>query len=631
MRKKVFRGRGISLLLLLALVLGLLPAYSVFAAVTPVEMRISYKLDGVTSVGKGMPFGATFYFSFSDGGATTILENNLENAKVTVSASGIALSKKSFSLQQVDDTFDESVPQENPPSHYVYIPEQYMTNTGRSVATLKFTITWEDSSGGPTYRATGQKTITECVLDEGASSSEPEETSSLMLEGYTVSKQDLREGDQFDLTVTVRNNGQKTCNNVSVKMPSLDKITVNGRLSEQVIPSLDPGATAAVTFPMLCASSMTTGNVGIGLSLSSDEVQAKEATAYIYVTGTAEDETTSQPEDAGVKPVIILESYDYGGEAVQGGKEFELTMNFKNTSRTQSIENAVIKVSAVTNDTGAGGAFTPANSSSTFYVESLGPGQTIQEKITLLPKADAEPNSYSMQVSFDYVYGKTHQAANDSVTFSIPITQEDRFTISSADLYGPIYMGDSGYLSINYVNKGKSTVYNLSVELQGNFTSVDGTTMYIGNVNSGTGDSYDATLTPNEPGMLEGTAVFTYEDASGNQKTVEQPFSCEVIENTYVDPGFDPGMDPGMIPEEEQGFPVWGIVLIAAAGAGLAAVIVAVVLKKRRAKRRRLLEEMDDEDDFDPSQFALPYSGESPAAQQSEAEAPAAGEGEQKP
>ena len=630
MRKKVFRGRGISLLLLLALVLGLLPAYSVFAATEQVDVRISYKLDGVTSVGKGSPFGAVFYFDFLGNSPSA----GSEDAKVTVSASGIALSKKTFDLISPTELPEEfQLETSSTDVLAAYIPEQYMTNTGRSVATLKFTITWTNGSGSSsiTYRATGHKTITECVLDEGASSSEPEETSSLMLEGYTVSKQNLREGDKFDLTVTVRNNGQKTCNNVNVKMPSLDKITVNGRLSEQVIPSLDPGATAAVTFPMLCASSMTTGNVGIGLSLSSDEVQAKEATAYIYVTGTAEDETTSQPEDAGVKPVIILESYDYGGEAVQGGKEFELTMNFKNTSRTQSIENAVIKVSAVTNDTGAGGAFTPANSSSTFYVESLGPGQTIQEKITLLPKADAEPNSYSMQVSFDYVYGKTHQAANDSVTFSIPITQEDRFTISSADLYGPIYMGDSGYLSINYVNKGKSTVYNLSVELQGNFTSVDGTTMYIGNVNSGTGDSYDATLTPNEPGMLEGTAVFTYEDASGNQKTVEQPFSCEVIENTYVDPGFDPGMDPGMIPEEEQGFPVWGIVLIAAAGAGLAAVIVVVVLKKRRAKRRRLLEEMDDEDDFDPSQFALPYSGESPAAQQPEAEAPAAGEGEQKP
>ena len=62
-----------------------------------------------------------------------------------------------------------------------------------------------------------------------------------------------------------------------------------------------------------------------------------------------------------------------------------------------------------------------------------------------------------------------------------------------------------------------------------------------------------------------------------------------------------------------------------------AAVFLVVVVNILRAQLCRLLEEMDDEDVFDPSQFALPYSGESPAAQQPEEEAPAAGEGEQKP
>ena len=194
--------------------------------------------------------------------------------------------------------------------------------------------------------------------------------------------------------------------------------------------------------------------------------------------------------------MVILESYDYGGQAVLGGKEFELTMNFKNTSRTQSIENAVIKVSAVTNDAGAGAAFTPANSSSTFYIESIAPGQTAQEKITLLPKADAAPNSYSMQVSFDYVYGKDHTAANDTVTFSIPITQEDRFTVTLGEIYGPVMLGDSVYLSANYVNQGKSTIYNLSAEVEGNFTALDGSSTYIGNVESGTGDYIDMSISP---------------------------------------------------------------------------------------------------------------------------------------
>ena len=53
----------------------------------------------------------------------------------------------------------------------------------------------------------------------------------------------------------------------------------------------------------------------------------------------------------------------------------------------------------------------------------------------------------------------------------------------------------------------------------------------------------------------------------------------------------------------EGGFPVWGIVLIAVAGAGVIALIVVVVLKKRRAKRMHLLEELEDDGD---GEFVLP-------------------------
>ncbi|MEF2796056.1 MAG: hypothetical protein U0N62_11360, partial [Hydrogeniiclostridium sp.] len=169
-KKSLFTGGALALALALLMTIGLLPAVPAQAATETVDMRISYQLDGVSSVGKGMPFGATFYFAFLDGNAKGALENNISTAKVTVSASGIALSKKSFDLQEceIDELPEGIATTYNSPTHCVYIPEQYMTNTGRSVATLKFTITWESSSTN--YRATGQKTITECQLDEGATS-----------------------------------------------------------------------------------------------------------------------------------------------------------------------------------------------------------------------------------------------------------------------------------------------------------------------------------------------------------------------------------------------------------------------------------------------------------------------------
>ena len=378
MKKRKFAGGALALALALLLTLGLFPQFPVEAAYSNVEgVKITYQLDGVTSVAKGMPFGATFTFDFSNVSIAGDAPDHLPSpsgATVVVSASGVALSQKTFTLTDVERTEEDP----NGDKYSIYIPEQYMTNTGRSPATLKFTITWKDNDV-TTYRAYGQKTITECVVEEGTSSESPEEKSGLMVENYSVNKQDLREGNTFDLAITIKNNGQTACSNVAVVLPTLEQITVNGKLNAQVIASLPAGATATVTFPMICAASMTTGNISIPIAVSSDEVAEKTTNAFVYVTGTAgtESESPSSEQPVEMKPVIILESYDYGGQAVLGGKEFELTMNFKNTSRNQTIENAVIKVSSVTNDAGAGAAFPPANSSSPFSIEGIDSGQSV--------------------------------------------------------------------------------------------------------------------------------------------------------------------------------------------------------------------------------------------------------------
>ena len=94
--KKRSVSRGVpAILLTLLLVFGILPAQPSQAAET-IDMRVSYQLDGVRSVSKGMPFGAYFFFYLPGSYSPPA------DAKVTVSASGVALSKKSFTLQ---DTF----------------------------------------------------------------------------------------------------------------------------------------------------------------------------------------------------------------------------------------------------------------------------------------------------------------------------------------------------------------------------------------------------------------------------------------------------------------------------------------------------------------------------------------------
>ena len=64
-KKSLFTGGALALTLALLMTIGLLPAVPAQAAVNVENMKITYQLDNITSVGKGMPFGATFYFDFS--------------------------------------------------------------------------------------------------------------------------------------------------------------------------------------------------------------------------------------------------------------------------------------------------------------------------------------------------------------------------------------------------------------------------------------------------------------------------------------------------------------------------------------------------------------------------------------
>ncbi len=306
--KKRSVSRGVpAILLTLLLVFGILPAKPSQAAET-IDMRVGYQLDGVSSVSKGMPFGAYFFFYLPGSYSSPPTD-----AKVSVSASGVALSKKSFPLQDYASYPGDLVGDGagTAPSYFIYIPEQYMTNAGRSPAILKFTITWTE--GSESYRAYAQKTITECVYEAGSEPEDPEEKKySLLLENYSVNSQNVREGDRFTFSVTVKNNGEAACENVYVSLPSLDQITVDGKLNAQSTPTLAAGATATFHFPMVCAPSMTTGNVPIAVAVSSDEVQEKTTNAYVYVTGTAGNPDSSEPsgETPEMKPIVILESYD---------------------------------------------------------------------------------------------------------------------------------------------------------------------------------------------------------------------------------------------------------------------------------------------------------------------------------
>lgn len=304
-----------------------------------------------------------------------------------------------------------------------------------------------------------------------------------------------------------------------------------------------------------------------------------------------ENDKKPDEETTAAQPYVIISSYSYGKGDLVAGETRNITMTFRNTSKTMAVENMMVTMSLPD-------AMMLTSSSNSFYIESLAAEGTITKTVNVTVKSNAAAQSHSMTVDFtyDYLDNGIRRNAKTTESISMPVLQVDRFTVTGIDLPQEIFMGEENNLSVNFVNKSRTEIYNLSAKLNCEGLSNNGEEQYLGNLASGTASSADFYITGNEKGELVGEVIITYEDTNMNQRTVSVPFTTKVTsyEDAWGPQGpvgpqnpDDPGMDPGM--EEPAGFPwfwVIGGVVVVAAG-------VFVYLKLRKNKKESVEEDED--------------------------------------
>lgn len=304
-----------------------------------------------------------------------------------------------------------------------------------------------------------------------------------------------------------------------------------------------------------------------------------------------ENDKKPDEETTAAQPYVIISSYSYGKGDLVAGETRNITMTFRNTSKTMAVENMMVTMTLPD-------AMMLTSSSNSFYIESLAAEGTITKTVNVTVKSNAAAQSHSMTVDFtyDYLDNGIRRNAKTTESISMPVLQVDRFTVTGIDLSLEIFMGEENNLSVNFVNKSRTEIYNLSAKLNCEGLSNNGEEQYLGNLASGTASSADFYITGNEKGELVGEVIITYEDTNMNQRTVSVPFTTKVTsyEDAWGPQGpvgpqnpDDPGMDPGM--EEPAGFPwfwVIGGVVVVAAG-------VFVYLKLRKNKKESVEEDED--------------------------------------
>lgn len=411
---------------------------------------------------------------------------------------------------------------------------------------------------------------------------------------------EIVKGNYVDLTLYVTDNdflslyGSTGCskNNFSVTTPGdssfLAGSGAGAEIEKWTVGSTDKGMVIQLTGVYYVGGNdntlkliVTQGNYNAILSCKIDNAT---------IVPEKENDKKPDEETTAAQPYVIISSYSYGKGDLVAGETRNITMTFRNTSKTMAVENMMVTMTLPD-------AMMLTSSSNSFYIESLAAEGTITKTVNVTVKPTAAAQSHSMTVDFtyDYLDNGVRRNAKTTETISMPVLQVDRFTVTGIDLPQQIFIGEENNLSVNFVNKSRTDIYNLSAKLNCEGLSNNGEEQYLGNLASGTTSSADFYITGNEKCELVGEVIITYEDTNMNQRTVSVPFTTQVTSyedvwgpsNPSVDPGMDPGTDPGM--EEPAGFPwfwVIGGVVVVAAG-------VFVYLKLRKNKKESVDEDED--------------------------------------
>ncbi len=316
-----------------------------------------------------------------------------------------------------------------------------------------------------------------------------------------------------------------------------------------------------------------------------------------YVAPPPPEPASSIPEPDSSEPLVIgtgfaLKSVDFGGSEVMAGTSFNLNLTLIATSGTYSVNNVAVAVTPSEQFSIAAGA-------SNIYIGTVRPGATVPVTVPLTPSATVAAGSYPVVMSVSGVNAHDGASVNAEITVTIPIAQPERFEISNVQAPSMLTAGmddGSGFTSVTLVNKGKGTIYNVSVNVVGEGLSSSEGPQFIGNIAAGSENGADLTVLAATPGSIDGQIVVTYENEKGEEKTLTHSFTVDVQDMGMIDPGM--GMDPMMPiepPPENQGIPYWFWIILGV-GAVTAVVITVAVVKKRRAKKAAALDDDFDED-----------------------------------
>lgn len=260
----------------------------------------------------------------------------------------------------------------------------------------------------------------------------------------------------------------------------------------------------------------------------------------------------------GKTPRVIINKYNLSDEQVLAGNTVVLRLFIENTN-SKAVNNVGISLEVPKNeDEGIGGTvFSPVDSSNTFFIDKIEGKAMITKEIPLYVDPNAQAKTHIVLAKMVYEDDRGTEYSTET-SINIPVTQECRFEVLSVDVPPLAFVGQPTPIAAEFVNVGKVSLTNFMVNMEGEFQK-ENALYYIGTLETGMSDYYQAMAIPEAEGELSGMVVFTYIDNNNKEVRVEKPFTMKVQGQSdqpmggEMGPGFEgkPGMPMG--PDGIQG------------------------------------------------------------------------------
>ena len=349
----------------------------------------------------------------------------------------------------------------------------------------------------------------------------------------------------------------------------------------QTIPDMAPGDTVMVEFDFQLSPYATQGNKPVTFECTYKENGTQktcEVTSFVYVVYGYEEPNTASA------PPVHIESYSLtvDGQPVNqlfAGDEAILSMTIRNDDKNVNARKVRIGASIDTKV-----LLFSMGETDTKYVDVIESEKSadISYKITVANEAAEGPTNFS--VTLNYENWEVTQASA-SQTLPLIVKQPVRVEVGEPTIYDSDAKPDEPIaMSLSIVNKGRSKIYNVSIDVEGKGLSMY-EDYYGGDVLPAAKLNPDILVSSTTAGKCSGNLLVHYEDSEGEAYTETVPVSFTVAEQPVVQqPEQNDQIESEPIEQPKKKLSTGAILGGGAAILALGGTGLGIALKKRRGK-----------------------------------------------